>query len=168
MHRSLVAFVSLVPALAFAQPQAPAKPGSVVGGTANGGDLSCGRMLERRSVLPIKLEQLLSATADSYDAHAKWVGTKDKAARAESDLLNDLAKNDRELAEKFRRHSNMMSKGRDLGMTPHDMTSPFAARSMEADARMVRAQREFAQALMQDADELEARLRRMKEGSGGN
>jgi hypothetical protein len=173
MFRTSFALLALVPALALAQTPASPPPGTTAPGQQRMGGMEmpamdCGRMLQRRSALPIKLEQLMVAAADAYDAHAQWVGKKDKAAEAEQDLLRKVAKADREIAEKSRNLSNTMAKGRDLGMTPHDTRSPAYARVLEEEAKVIRAQRELAQALMQDADERDQNLQRMRQGAGGN
>jgi hypothetical protein len=166
MSRSVWYALALSPLVALAA-ESGLKPRTV----ATGGmvDMACGRMLEKRSAIPSKGEQLFAAAADSLDAHAQWVGTRDKAAKNENETLMKLAKENREASERMRKLSEKLTKNaRDLGTTPHDPSSPLMTKALDADARYARTARELAQLLNQDADETEQRIQKMRQGSGGN
>ena len=166
MSRSVWYALALTPLVALAA-EAGLKPRTAAAGGMV--DMACGKMIEKRSAIPAKGEQLFNAASDALDAHAQWVGTRDKNAKKENDELTKLAKENREAGERLRKLSDQLTKGaRDIGTVPHDTTSPLMAKALDADTRYARTARELAQLLIQDADETEQRIQKMRQGSGGN
>jgi hypothetical protein len=166
MSRSVWYALALCPIVALAAEAGLNKPRAAAGGNV---DMACGRLLEKRSAIPAKGEQLYVAAADSLDAHSQWVGTRDKAAKGEHETLAKLAKENREASERLRKLSDQLTRGaRDVGTVAHDMTSPLMAKVLDADTRYARTARELAQLLIQDADETDQRVQKMRQGSGGN
>ncbi|MFM2152078.1 MAG: hypothetical protein RL199_513 [Pseudomonadota bacterium] len=166
MSRSAWYALAFVPAVALAA-EAGLKPrNAATGGMA---DMACGRMLEKRSAIPSKGEQLFNAAADALDAHAQWVGVRDKSTKNEREALMKLAKDNREAGDRLRKLSEQFTKGaRDIGTVSHDTTSPLMTKALDADTRYSRTARELAQLLLQDADETDQRIQKMRQGSGGN
>ncbi|MFM2153966.1 MAG: hypothetical protein RL199_2401 [Pseudomonadota bacterium] len=166
MSRSVWYALALTPLVAVAA-EAGLKPRTAAAGGQV--DMNCGRMLEKHSAIPAKAEQLFAAAADALDAHAQWVGTRDKGGKKENETLMKLAKDDREAMERMRKLTEQLTKGaRDIGSVPHDTSSPLMAKALDADARYARTARELAQILNQDADDTEQRIGKLRQGSGGN
>jgi len=163
MSRSVWYALALSPIVALAA-EAGMKPGT--GATV---DMNCSRTLEKRSAIPAKIDQLFAATADDLDAHAQWIGQKDKTAKSEYEALSKVAHEHRESTEMMSKLSDTMTKtARTFGASPHDINSPLMAKALDADARYARTERELAQLLLQDAEETEQRIQKMRTGSGGN
>lgn len=171
MSRSLVLALVLVPFVALAgPPAAKAKTAAAPAGTAQSdtGEKTCGQVLQKTAILPAKMSEVMTAVSSMYDIHAKWVGTKDKAAKAESEMMEKLSKDHRDLADRFQKLSDSMLKAKDLPSATHDMKSPMMAQVMASEEKLVKLEREMAQLMTQHAADMDQHLAKMRQGSGGN
>lgn len=173
MKRIAVA-VLVFASVAFAQdkkpmaPAAPAAPAAAAPTTATepGSNMTCGQWAASKAPLPAKLGELMTAIADNLEFHAKWTGTKDKAAKAEHDMLMKMAKDHRAIGKMSTDISNGMTKAKDMAQATHDPKTMDGAKMAEMQLKQIKLQREMAQMMMKDADEAEKMLSSMKAGAG--
>jgi protein subunit release factor A len=171
MSRSLALVLVLVPLVAVAGPAGKTKTAAAAGTAPMhdmGGEMTCGQMLEKTSALPAKMAEVMTAASNMFDAHAKWIGSKDKAAKTESETMEKLAKDHREMAERFQKMSAAMLKAKDMPMATHDMKSPMMAQVMESEEKLAKVEHEMAALMTQHANDADAHIAKMRQGSGGN
>ena len=160
MNRIILVTACLAVSSAFAEDKmagATTEPGS---------QMTCGQMMASKAVMPQKMSELLTNVADNLEAHAKWVGTKDKAAKAENDQLIKVAKEHRAIAASMKKTAETMQKGKDLAQAPHDMKT-MDPKMAEGMTRQIALEREMASLLQKDADDAEKHLSSMKTTAGG-
>jgi hypothetical protein len=158
------AFAQDKKAMPPASSPAPAAPAAAEPGTK----MTCGQMMASKAALPSKMAELMTAVADSVEAHAKWTGTKDKMAKAEHDMLMKVAKDHRAVAKQYTAIAATMTKAKDLQQAPHDPKTADMAKMAELTQKQITLAREMAALMTKDADESEKMLASMKSGSAGS
>lgn len=127
--------------------------------------MTCGQSLARDARYPKQLTAVLAAVADTYDAHAKWVGTGSKEAKAEHDKLQQLAKEHRELARESLKISDMMRSAQNLKDVQHDPArAPVELK--DALSRLAQETRTFSR-MLDEASQQAAQGRDQLMGTGG-
>lgn len=123
-------------------------------------DKSCGQHMADKAVLPNKMVELMTAVADTMEAHAAFMvanakGNKD--AIAEADGLKAIAKDHRELATMMGKTATNMTNAGKWPNVPHDMNKMMSdAKIKEAMARMLKTEKEMSALMQQDIAMMEA------------
>jgi hypothetical protein len=152
----------LVSALCLAAPFALA--GDKAGAKA-GAEKSCGEKLSENAKYPRELNKVVTSAADFYEAHARWIGTGDAAAKAEHDKLMSLAKEHRALADQAKKVADSLQASSSLPAAKH--ATPPTPEVRQAMERLQQEMRTFAQLLERGAHENQQALKAMK-GTGGS
>jgi hypothetical protein len=154
MKRILVVALCLVSGLAFAEDKAA--PGAGPEG------MDCAKMMNSHAVYPAKMAEFMTAMADGLEAHAKWIGTTDKATKGEHDFLIKLAKEHRQFATEFKKTSTEMASVKSFGTVKHDMAK-MDAKAGELMGKRIALEREMASMMQKDADESEKMMQAMSQ-----
>jgi len=123
---------------------------------------TCGQEMAASAEVPQKWQALMSHVASNMERHAAWVGGDSPAARRERDALTKVAGDYRAMAEAAGRAAAAMAAMKDLEAAPHDPSRIDRAEQARWMRAKIELQREFAQLLLQHADESEAALAAMR------
>jgi hypothetical protein len=111
---------------------------------------TCGTGLAQHSVLPAKLDDLITAMADVLEAHQRSLVLADRDARAEYDAYAKLIGQQREIADRLRATASQMADYRGLPMGEHDEKELASPEAAEAFRRFVTHEQELV-ALLQES-----------------
>jgi hypothetical protein len=168
---SLFAFLSLAPAVAFAQAApakaptkaatpAPAKAAAPAAtpATPPAAAPSCGQMIASKAVLPAKMAELMTAVAETMDAHAAlMIAGKTKEGAKEAKGLKKIAADHRALAKAMAKAQASMEAAAKWPNAPHDMATMMGdAKLMASMQKMLAAEKEMVALMQKDLAEMEA------------
>lgn len=126
-------------------------------------EMSCMQVMAAKMPMVEKFGALMAAHAESMEMHAKWVGTKDKAAKAESAMLKKMAKYHRDMAALAQKIHADMAKGKDMAMAPHDPKT-MDPKAGEVMAKSLAVQKEFISLMQKDVEMMEKMMAAPKAG----
>lgn len=129
--------------------------------------IACGDYLPS-SALAAKYGELMTVMAESLEAHASWMGAtiKDKAAKADADVMTKLAQDYRTAAANMKKMVAHLDEGRKMAPSPHDM-SKADPKTPERVLKMAALAREAAALLTKFAGENEAMIQAMSAKPAG-
>ena len=120
---------------------------------------TCGKGIAANAVLPAKLSELVTALADTLDAHRPALDLDEPAGRQEDEAYGTLVADQREIAARLESLARRMGGYRDLPMASHDMAVMAQPERMAPYARFVAIERELAGMLQQAVVDGEAMLK---------
>jgi hypothetical protein len=120
---------------------------------------TCGRGIAANAALPAMLSDLMTALADTLDAHRPALDLKETAGQQEDEAYATLVAEQREIAGRLESLAKRMEGYRDLPMASHDMAVMAQPERMAPYARFVAIERELAGMLQQAVVDGEAMLR---------
>ncbi|MEX0784564.1 MAG: hypothetical protein WD557_18155 [Dehalococcoidia bacterium] len=110
---------------------------------------TCGKGLAANAVLPAKLAELLTALADTLEAHRPALDLDEPAGRQEDEAYATLVTEQRQIAARLASLATRMEGCRALPMASHDMAVMADPARMAPYARFVATQRQLANMLQQ-------------------
>jgi hypothetical protein len=125
---------------------------------AHAEDKTCGQMMAAKAVLPAKMAETMTAVANMFDAHAKFMlEGKTKEGKKEADAFKGVAKQHRDLAAGFKKTAESMNKLATLPAAPHDMAKMMADPGIGAAMQeMMRTHKEMVALLQKEIADMEA------------
>lgn len=131
---------------------------------------SCGAQLAAQAPTLEKSAALLSTMADTYAAHAQWVGDGPQA-KEERTALNKAAASYRELSKQMRTVARQMESMKNAKDGPHDTAATAKIdKIVEMEMKAAQLQSELSSDLQKNAQQMEAAAQQMKTmtGTGGS
>jgi hypothetical protein len=119
---------------------------------------TCGKGIAANAALPATIAELVTALADTLDAHRPALDQNEPAGRAEDEAYATLVREQREIATRLASLASRMQGYRTLPMASHDMTVMADLARMAPYARFVAIQRQLADMLQQSVSQGEAML----------
>jgi hypothetical protein len=119
---------------------------------------TCGRGIAANAALPAMLSDLMTALADTLDAHRPALDLKETAGRQEDEAYATLVAEQREIAGRLESLAKRMEGYRDLPMASHDMSVMAQPERMAPYARFVDLERELVGMLQRSVADGEAML----------
>jgi hypothetical protein len=119
---------------------------------------TCGKGIAASAGLPARLAELLTALADTLDAHRPALDLDEPAGRREDEAYATLVSDQRQIASRLESLARRMEGYRDLPMASHDMTVMAQPERMAPYGRFVAIERELAGMLQQAVADGEAML----------
>jgi hypothetical protein len=135
----------------------PVSPESTPAVSPSSTQKTCGQQMRERAALPAKVSELLTANADNFQDHAKWVAKSghDKASKAEVAALEKLVTHERKLAVMFASLASEMIGMGDLAGAAHDPNHMDRDAATAIWQRQATLDREVAAMLVKEASELD-------------
>ncbi len=127
--------------------------------------LTCGQGLAENSLLPGKVGELTAAMAETLEMHMRTLDVNDPPSKKEYDVYVQLANEQRETAARLLATANEMAGARDLPMGRHDFNPESASQLVTALKKYVRIEQELLALLQQTAEQDQAMLLEMRDGS---
>ncbi|MEX1103842.1 MAG: hypothetical protein WED87_06315 [Dehalococcoidia bacterium] len=110
---------------------------------------TCGKGLAANAVLPAKLAELLTALADTLEAHRPALDRDEPAGRQEDEACATLVEDQRQIAARLASLATRMEGCRTLPMASHDIAVMADPARMAPYARFVATERQRANMLQQ-------------------
>lgn len=138
--------------------------------TPSKGKMSCGQHMAAQAPMMEKRAALMTQVADTYAAHAEWLGTAPEAKEERAALLKAAAAM-RDVAKKVKTMARQMEMNKDLKESPHDMKNTAAINKVaEMELKTAQLQLEVSKDLETSATEMQAAAQQMQmmTGTGGS
>ncbi len=126
---------------------------------------TCGEGLAENSLLPGKLGELTAAMAETLEMHMRSLDVNDPPSKKEYEVYVQLANEQRETAARLLATANEMGGARDLPLGRHDFSPESASQLLSAFEKYVRIEQELLALLQQTAEQDQAMLLEMRDGS---
>ena len=127
--------------------------------------MTCGQVMAAKAAMPAKLAEMLTAINDNTAMHAKWAGTKDKAAKGEHDAMMKVVKDHKAMIAAANKTSKDMAAMKDMPPCKHDMKT-MDPKMMDGMTKALALQKEFAAMLIKDAEMSEKMMADMQAKMG--
>jgi hypothetical protein len=119
---------------------------------------TCGKGIAANAPLPAKLADLMTALADTLDAHRPALDLGEPGGRSEDEAYATLVAQQRDIAARLGSLAKAMESYRDLPVASHDMAVMSEPARMAPYARFVNLERELLEMLRISVAEGESML----------